>query len=216
MSVLIAAGRAAAAAGRVVRAAAAAAVAGAPISTTTDGKSDAIVWFMNGDKPQRRRRRHRRGGLHAAPDTCAGVRQWTSPIAVKGRIVVGGDGHLCSWLDHPPRCRPPMPPPAADHHSLSDIAIGTRPADDSSSSSKAATSGQRVNGQVDGLARMRAARLCRCPSGADWPPARLMLSQVVEPRSDLNQTLHEDSLDACELSPHLLPDLVRFESTPRD
>ena len=31
---------------------------------------------------------------------CSGVRQWTSPIAVKGRIVVGGDGHLCSWSPH--------------------------------------------------------------------------------------------------------------------
>jgi len=29
--------------------------------------------------------------------TCAGIRQWTTPIAVKGHIVFGGDGHLCSW-----------------------------------------------------------------------------------------------------------------------
>ena len=36
----------------------------------------------------------------AGTDTCTGVRQWTSPIAVKGRIVVGGDGHLCSWSPH--------------------------------------------------------------------------------------------------------------------
>ena len=28
---------------------------------------------------------------------CTGIRQWTTPIAVKGHIVVGGDGHLCSW-----------------------------------------------------------------------------------------------------------------------
>src|SRR5205085_1610409 len=31
---------------------------------------------------------------------CQGVRDWTSPIAVKGRIVVGGDGRLCSWSPH--------------------------------------------------------------------------------------------------------------------
>ena len=28
---------------------------------------------------------------------CTGVRQWTTPIAVKGHVIVGGDGHLCSW-----------------------------------------------------------------------------------------------------------------------
>jgi hypothetical protein len=28
---------------------------------------------------------------------CSGIRQWTTPIAVNGHIVVGGDGHLCSW-----------------------------------------------------------------------------------------------------------------------
>jgi hypothetical protein len=33
----------------------------------------------------------------ATGDTCSGVRQWSSPIAVKGRIVAGGDTHLCSW-----------------------------------------------------------------------------------------------------------------------
>jgi hypothetical protein len=32
--------------------------------------------------------------------TCDNVRRWTSPIAVNGRIVVGGDGHLCSWSPH--------------------------------------------------------------------------------------------------------------------
>jgi hypothetical protein len=71
----------------------------APVITTTDGRSDAIVWFMNnnrltgvdGDT----------GAVVAtSADTCTAVRQWTSPIAVKGRIVVGGDGHLCSWSPH--------------------------------------------------------------------------------------------------------------------
>jgi hypothetical protein len=69
----------------------------APIATTSDGRKDAIVWFMNGNVL------NGVDGDTGAPifsggtGTCAGVRQWTSPIAVKGRIVVGADGHLCSW-----------------------------------------------------------------------------------------------------------------------
>jgi hypothetical protein len=67
-----------------------------PISTTTDGTSEAIVWFMNGtnlnaidgDSGAQ---------IFKSADACSGIRQWTSPIAVKGRIVVGGDGHLCAW-----------------------------------------------------------------------------------------------------------------------
>ncbi len=82
----------------------------APISTTTDGKSNAIVWFMNGtalngvDGDT--------GAVIFAGGTgvCAGVRQWTSPIAVKGRIIVGADGHLCSWSL--PSRSPPTPRPA--------------------------------------------------------------------------------------------------------
>jgi len=35
--------------------------------------------------------------LYTSTDTCSGVRRWTSPIVIKGRIVVGGDTHLCSW-----------------------------------------------------------------------------------------------------------------------
>jgi hypothetical protein len=71
----------------------------APIATTTDGTNNAVVWYVNGGKlsavdgdtgeP-----------LFDSSDTCTGVRQWTSPIAVKGRIVVGGDTHLCSWSAH--------------------------------------------------------------------------------------------------------------------
>jgi outer membrane protein assembly factor BamB len=68
-----------------------------PITTTTDGTANPIIWYMSGsrlvgvdgDTGQM---------VYQSPttDTCT-VRQWTSPIAVKGRIVVGGDGHLCSW-----------------------------------------------------------------------------------------------------------------------
>jgi hypothetical protein len=71
----------------------------APIATTTDGLANAAVWYVNagkltavdGDTGAK---------LYESADTCAGVRKWTSPIAVKGRIVVGGDGHLCSWSAH--------------------------------------------------------------------------------------------------------------------
>ena len=69
-----------------------------PISTTSDGKgADSIVWFVNaanalvgvdGDT----------GAPVATPaGACMGVRAWTSPIAVKGRIISGADGHLCAW-----------------------------------------------------------------------------------------------------------------------
>jgi len=33
--------------------------------------------------------------------SCSGVQRWTSPIAVKGRIVVGANGTLCSWKSSP-------------------------------------------------------------------------------------------------------------------
>ena len=71
----------------------------APIATTSNGSADAIVWFISnnrlmgvdGDT----------GAMVVNPtDTCTAVRRWTSPIAVKGRIVVAGDGHLCSWSPH--------------------------------------------------------------------------------------------------------------------
>ena len=69
-----------------------------PIATTTDGQANAIVWYMSGGRLM---------GVDgdtgasiyasATSDTCSGIRQWSSPIAVKGRIVAGGDTHLCSW-----------------------------------------------------------------------------------------------------------------------
>jgi hypothetical protein len=69
-----------------------------PIATTTDGTSDAVVWYMSngkltgvdGDSGT---------SVFTSSDTCA-VTRWTSPIAVKGRIVVGGTRQLCSWSPH--------------------------------------------------------------------------------------------------------------------
>ncbi len=69
-----------------------------PIATTTDGTTDAVVWYMSngkltavdGDTGT---------SVFTSTDTCA-VTRWTSPIAVKGRIVVGGTRQLCSWSPH--------------------------------------------------------------------------------------------------------------------
>jgi hypothetical protein len=68
----------------------------APIATTTDGTNNVVVWYMNngkltgvdGDNGT---------AVFTSSNTCAGVQQWTSPIATHNRIVVGGNGHLCSW-----------------------------------------------------------------------------------------------------------------------
>jgi len=67
-----------------------------PISTTTDGTNNAIVWYSNGGKLAALDG-DTGMNLFTSANTCSGVRRWTSPIAVKGRIIVGGDGHLCSW-----------------------------------------------------------------------------------------------------------------------
>jgi len=66
-----------------------------PIATTTNGTDNAIVWFtsggalvgVDGDT----------GTQIVSNGNCSNVQRWTSPIAVKGRIVAGGNGHLCSW-----------------------------------------------------------------------------------------------------------------------
>jgi hypothetical protein len=71
----------------------------APIVTTTDGKSEPIVWFTNGGKLTAV---DGETGMMIwqSSDTCQGITQWTSPIAVKGRIVVSADNGMCSWSVH--------------------------------------------------------------------------------------------------------------------
>jgi hypothetical protein len=76
-----------------------------PLVTTTDGKTDPIVWvagsasqtmsgttanFLQGIDGET-------GKILYKGGNCPGIRQWTTPIAVKGHIVLGGDGKLCSW-----------------------------------------------------------------------------------------------------------------------
>jgi hypothetical protein len=69
----------------------------APISTTTDGKSNPIVWFANNGQLKAVDGDTGESVFDGGSGSCSGVQRWTSPIAVKGRIVVGANGKLCSW-----------------------------------------------------------------------------------------------------------------------
>lgn len=69
----------------------------APISTTTDGSTNPIVWFMNNGQLKGVDGDSGESVFDGGSGSCAGVQRWTSPIAVKGRIVVGVNGKLCSW-----------------------------------------------------------------------------------------------------------------------
>jgi hypothetical protein len=71
-----------------------------PIATSTDGKAETIVWFMNGSTLNGVDGDTGKVVVNANTNTCSGIQAWTSPIAVKGRIIAGGDGHLCSWSAH--------------------------------------------------------------------------------------------------------------------
>lgn len=73
---------------------------GAPIATTTDGAHDAIVWFQSGGKLVGVDGDTGATIFDGGAGSCDAGRPWTSPIAVNGRIVVSGDGHLCSWSPH--------------------------------------------------------------------------------------------------------------------
>jgi hypothetical protein len=71
------------------------------ISTTTDGSSNALVWYMDGGN-QLIALDGATGAViyQGVAGECGSVRKWTSPIAVRGRIVVAADGKLCSWSPH--------------------------------------------------------------------------------------------------------------------
>jgi hypothetical protein len=69
-----------------------------PASTTTDGTANPIVWFMNGANINAFD--GETGALLFNGGQCAGVHRHTSPIVANGRVIVGGDGHLCSWSIH--------------------------------------------------------------------------------------------------------------------
>ena len=69
----------------------------APISTTTDGTANPIVWFVNRGQLKGVDGDTGESVFDGGSGSCTGVQRWTSPIAVKGRIVVGANGMLCSW-----------------------------------------------------------------------------------------------------------------------
>lgn len=66
------------------------------MATTTDGASESLVWMMDNGKLNALDGETGKR-LFRSEETCEGVRKWTTPIAVKGRVVVSADGHLCSW-----------------------------------------------------------------------------------------------------------------------
>jgi len=71
------------------------------ISTTSDGAQDAVVWYMDGGNQLMGLDGATGSVLYkGAANACGSVRKWTSPIAVKGHIVVAADGKLCSWSPH--------------------------------------------------------------------------------------------------------------------
>lgn len=71
----------------------------APIVTTTDGQHESIVWYMSNDK-MNAVDGETGAKVWTSSDTCANVQKWTSPIAVKGHIVVAARSKLCSWSVH--------------------------------------------------------------------------------------------------------------------
>lgn len=76
-----------------------------PLVTTTDGMSQPIVWVAGSASQAMANTTAslmyavdgETGKIIYSGGNCSGIRQWTTPIAVNGHIIVGGDGHLCSW-----------------------------------------------------------------------------------------------------------------------
>ncbi|HET6149279.1 MAG TPA: hypothetical protein VFH68_17205 [Polyangia bacterium] len=70
------------------------------ISTTTDGKADVMVWYIDGGRLVARDGDTGELLYQDAAATCPNIQQWTSAIAVKGRIIAGATDKLCSWSLH--------------------------------------------------------------------------------------------------------------------
>jgi hypothetical protein len=68
----------------------------APITTTTDGRSEPIVWYMSGSN-LKGVDGETGGSVYNGTDNCGTIQRWTSPIAARGRIIVGANGRLCAW-----------------------------------------------------------------------------------------------------------------------
>ncbi|HVU49428.1 MAG TPA: hypothetical protein VHL80_02015 [Polyangia bacterium] len=80
-----------------------------PLVTTTDGHANPILWIAgsasqtatNTPATVLKAIDGETGAVLYSGGNCAGIRQWTTPIAVKGHIVLGGDAKLCSWSPQP-------------------------------------------------------------------------------------------------------------------
>jgi hypothetical protein len=71
-----------------------------PISTNSnDAGADPVIWFMSGSNLVAFKG-DTGDPIPFTSGTCDGVHRFTSPISANGRIIVGGDGHLCSWSVH--------------------------------------------------------------------------------------------------------------------
>ncbi len=76
----------------------------APITTTTDGTNESIVWYMNAMSTDAGAQSTLQGvngdtgqAVYTGTAPCGVMQKWTSPIAVRGRIVVGATGRLCAY-----------------------------------------------------------------------------------------------------------------------
>jgi hypothetical protein len=83
-----------------------------PIATTTDGTSNAIVWYTSNNVIKGVDGDTGAAVYTGASGSCSGVQKWTSPIAVKGRIIAAGDGRLCAWGIPGALTQAPAAPPA--------------------------------------------------------------------------------------------------------
>jgi hypothetical protein len=71
-----------------------------PIATSTNGKDEVVVWYMDGSRLRAVDGETGETIRIVTTGECGNIQKWTSPIAAKGRIIAGGDGHLCSWSPH--------------------------------------------------------------------------------------------------------------------
>jgi hypothetical protein len=98
-----------------------------PIATTSDGTNDAIVWYMSNGKLM---------GvdgdtgatIYSSTNTCSNIPHWSAPIAVKGRIIAAGNGHLCAWGIPGALTAQASPPAKAKRHKRSIASAAPTPA----------------------------------------------------------------------------------------
>jgi hypothetical protein len=68
-----------------------------PLSTTTDGRNEAMVWYLAGNQLWARDGETGASVYNSGSGICDYPADWTTPIAVKGRIILGARGRLCAW-----------------------------------------------------------------------------------------------------------------------